>query len=67
MASIPVSYTHLSGDVTAMVEIEYFDRIAPVQPGKETEMEKFKTVKELNIVAAVMKIDRNLTGLIELA
>lgn len=30
-------------------------------------MEKFKTVKELNIVAAVMKIDRNLTGLIELA
>lgn len=56
-----------SGDVTAMVEIEYFDRIAPVQPGKETEMEKFKTVKELNIVAAVMKIDRNLTGLIELA
>ena len=30
-------------------------------------MEKFKTLKELNIVAAVMKIDRNLTGLIELA
>ncbi len=30
-------------------------------------MEKFKTVKELNIVAAVMKIDRNLIGLIELA
>lgn len=24
-----------SGDVTEMVEIEHFDRIAPVQPGKE--------------------------------
>lgn len=29
-----------SGDVTEMVEIEHFDRIAPVQPGKETEMER---------------------------
>lgn len=60
-----------SGDVTEMVEIEHFDRIAPVQPGKETEMEKkfgiFNTVEELNRAAAAQKAEGDLEALIGLA
>ena len=60
-----------SGDVTEMVEIEHFDRIAPVQPGKETEMEKkfgiFITVEELNRAAAAQKAEGDLEALIGLA
>lgn len=60
-----------SGDVTKMVEIEHFDRIAPVQPGKETEMEKkfgiFNTVEELNRAAAAQKAEGDLEALIGLA
>lgn len=59
------------GDVTEMVEIEHFDRIAPVQPGKETEMEKkfgiFNTVEELNRAAAAQKAEGDLEALIGLA